>query len=86
MYDGQPIICKELIEEHWLEYLSYVKKRSDEDMELSKKRMEALKDIEPSHPSLGSQLAAVPATYEPGYRYYDLGISGFWNWYITTKI
>jgi hypothetical protein len=85
MYEGQTVICQKIIEENWLEYLSWVKKCSDEELERSKKRMEALKDIDGVQPSI-SNLDAVQKADIGSYRYFDISIQGFWNWYVINKV
>ncbi len=85
MYEGQPIICQNIIEENWLEYLAFVKKRAEEEMERQKRRQEALAEIEQTERNALSNVAE-KAEVARDYHYYDLGISGFWNWYISHKI
>lgn len=86
MHDGI-IICKDIIEENWLEYLAYAKKCADEEEERFRKRQELLGEagIEPSYNNTiqEAKLAAVGSLSK---RYYDIGLNGFWNWYITFKV
>lgn len=86
MYEGQ-LICKDLIEENWLEYLAYVKKCTEEDDERLKKRQELLGEagIEPSYNNT-IQEAKLATVGSLGRRYYDTSLNGFWNWYIAFKI
>ena len=85
MYEGQLIICQDVIEEHWLEFLAFVKKRTLEEKECAKKRQEALRGLEGDCKlqSLSSVSEAMP---DRDYYYYDVSINSFWNWYITNKI
>jgi hypothetical protein len=86
MYEGQPIICKEIIEENWLEYLGYVKKQADAELERQQKRMEALKDIDNEGYSRGLGMVETKPDYPGEHRYYDININSFWSWYITNKV
>lgn len=87
MYEGQPLICKEIIEENWLEYLAFVKKQSDDELERQKKRMEALKEIDGAEPAYGLAEKAVNTVSDyPSNRYYDISVHSFWNWYVTNKV
>jgi hypothetical protein len=85
MYEGQTLICKGIVEEHWVEYLKFVKKCSEEEEARAKRRMEALKDIDGVRTSTGN-LVASKEVERPKYRYYDTSIQGFWNWYIANKV
>jgi hypothetical protein len=88
MYEGQTIICKDVIEDNWLEYLAAVKKQYGEEEERNKKRMEKLAEIDDGavNTPLGALNSAKMA--EPGLnrRYYDISINSFWNWYIENKV
>ena len=89
MYDGVTLaICKDIVEANWLEYLVYVKRQSDKELERNKKRQEALKSIEgyeltTSNTIEGAKLAAVDMD---NHRYYDLSLNSFWSWYIQYKL
>ena len=82
MYEVQPMICKEIVEEHWLEFLGWVKQVAEADEERQKKRQEALKEIEPD--AARSLTAKEPDIGR--YRYYEVSVQQFWNWYITNKV
>ena len=86
MYEGQSLICKELIEENWLEFLSYVKKISNKELERQQKRLEALRALGEFELVSSSNIAAAkePSGYD--HRYYDINLSSFWSWYITNKV
>jgi len=90
MYEGQPIICQSIIEENWVEYLRFVKEQAAKEDERSRKRQEAIAKVEATEGVPSGCLPieqAAEKMADPGYRhYYDLGISGFWNWYVSTKV
>lgn len=88
MYEGQPIICKELVEEHWLDFLKFVKQESDKDIERQIRRMEKMAEVDAEFSTVGKLQGNLVST-EPSYpehRYYDLNLNTFWSWYISTKI
>lgn len=90
MYEGQTIICQTIVEANWLEYLAYVKKRSDEEIERQVKRQKALAELDEEERQI--QLSVVnseKAALAPGlehYRYYDMSLQNFWSWYVTFKL
>lgn len=86
MYEGQSVlICQNIIEDNWLEFLAFVKKRADEELERQKKRVEALRGLEGTEPST-MNLVAVREAGADDMRYYDINVNSFWNWYIIHKI
>jgi len=88
MYDGQYLVCKDIVEEYWTDYLRYLKKKSQKDEEQFKKRQEVLKALEPACKAIAG-VEEVQSACEPvyaNYKYYDISLSGFWNWYITEKL
>jgi len=82
MYDQQ-YICKDIIEENWIEYLKFVKDRTLKEKELAEKRIEVLREIDGLQPSV-SNLATAEKVVDN--YYYDFSTNGFWNWYIANKI
>ena len=80
MYDNQTVICQEIVEANWVEYLAYVKKTNDEQEENRKKRMALLQEME-----LELSPSNIASAY-PDKRYYDISLMGFWNWYIENKV
>lgn len=86
MYEGQPLICKEIIEDNWLEFLAYIKAVSDKELERQQKRLKALEGLGDSDVvGLGNIHAAKePTDYDR--RYYDINLNSFWSWYITNKV
>lgn len=85
MYEGQTLICQSIIEDNWLEFLKYVKARSDNEVELQKKRIKALEGVEGVGPSHSNLVGAVQVSQDD-YRYYEISLNSFWNWYITNKV
>jgi hypothetical protein len=91
MYEGQPIICQSIIEENWLEYLRFVKEQYEKEQERSRKRQEAIAKVEATEGISGGRglvgNEVAEKVTDPSYHhYYDLNISGFWNWYVSTKV
>jgi hypothetical protein len=86
MYEGQTLICQNLIEDNWLEFLSFIKKQSDEEFERNKKRMSKLAELDDAPDLYPGSLATEPQKMPDGYRYYDVSVNTFWNWYITHKV
>lgn len=87
MYEGQQIICKDIVEEHWVEFLTYNKKRMLAEQERHKKRQAALAEIDlPDGGLLGQSNIAVQKMMVDEPRYYDISLGRFWDWYIAHKI
>jgi hypothetical protein len=78
-------ICQNIIEENWLEFLAFTKKRAEREEEFSRMRMEALKDLEDDR-SMSGNLAAQKSPAYDGYGYYDISLNSFWCWYISNKV
>jgi len=93
MYEGTTIICKEIVEENWLEYLAFIKSRALEEDARSEKVRKAIETVaEATRNSVTAlEQQKVAGAYEQGsYRYYDVyydvSLNSFWNWYITEKV
>lgn len=85
MYDQNNIICKDVIEDNWLEYLKFIKTKREEQKKLDEARnKELLKNFVDN----GGGLVGPPVGYlqntEVGYYFPDL--NSFWNWYIDNKV
>lgn len=69
-------ICKDVIEAHWLEYLSFLKQHR----EAQKKLAEQIRVLQAGPPTpilLGGT---------PSFDDYYADINSFWNWYVDYKV
>lgn len=85
MYDQNNIVCKDIIEENWLEYLKFIKAERGKQKNLEEaRRKEILKNFVDGDQNYQGTSTIGCVGADNAYYYPDLG--QFWNWYIDNKV
>lgn len=83
MYD-QHIICKDVVEKHWIEFLTYLKQQQIEEAKnrAARKAAELKHYLDGDRSPYADKLLSECAE---GNSYY-MGVESFWRWYMDKKI
>jgi hypothetical protein len=72
---------KDIVEKHWVEFLTFLKEKQSKDKEVERKRrLEAIERLASEEPYSGL------ANSLDVNRYYGIDINSFWCWYMEYKI